>query len=146
MKLCMGSQNLNSEIWGKKILKKMKQWLVQECLIRNCLKLYSWNASILLLTTEDQKASASTLSNIKISWQNGGYFGSVNHAKNASILLPLYSNPELRKMMQNPEFHCLLTSPVKTRALTTMSNEELICSRKWPWEVRYGDSRNKENS
>ena len=36
------------------------------------------------------------------------------------------------KMMQNPEFHCLLTSPVKTRALTTMSNEELICSRKWP--------------
>ena len=53
----------------------MIQWLVQECLIRNCLKLYSWNAGILLLTTEDQKASASTLSNIKIGWQNGGYFG-----------------------------------------------------------------------
>ncbi|RVW95546.1 hypothetical protein CK203_039154 [Vitis vinifera] len=53
------------------------------------------------------KASASTLSNIKISWQNGGYFGSVNHAKNAFDTSPLYSNPELRKMMQNPRISLL---------------------------------------
>ena len=27
---------------------------------------------------------------------------------------PFYSNPELRKMMQNAEFYCLLTPPMKT--------------------------------
>ena len=45
---------------------------------------------------------------------------------------PFYSNPELRKMMQNLEFHCLRTPPMKTGTLTTMSNEKLKCSGKWP--------------